>query len=302
MPFEIALLALSACFCGIAGTSYDIVADESTAWTTPASVSRCPLHKAFEINSVAGTGISLKPPGGGKFSVVHKELPAAARLDGSTGLIIRYSSPPGASGVSLWRIRVSSSANRRVRFTHLFSIPADGTTNETRYMPWTDFTGQIMQRTGILNCSKMQGDASCVLNPDNITHVSFLESEDTIAHEIMLHSVIVTTDPIQEQNAAQHHTEEAAALIWEREHHAMTVKEFDFNGTHYVMGGNCSGVCVMTPPPSPAVQSDDMAATTIAPAAPKLQGVAVSGASSAASHLFLVATSAVVSSALRAHL
>jgi hypothetical protein len=87
------------------------------------------------------------------------------------------------------------------------------------------------------------------MKPGNLTHLSFLESEDSVAHEILLHQVIVTTDPIEEQNADQHHTEEAAALLWEREHAALNVKDFWYNGTHWQVGGNCSapmGVCIVT--------------------------------------------------------
>merc|ERR1712232_36145 len=99
------------------------------------------------------------------------------------------------------------------------------------------------------------------MKPSNLTHVSLLESEDTITHEILLHQVLVTTDPIEEQNAAQHHTEEQEALLWEREHAAMNIKDFYYNGTHWQVGGNCSGmmgICTVTtttttPAPLPTV-------------------------------------------------
>jgi len=193
----------------------------------------------------------MLPPGGGKFSVAQQLIPVSARpvLNRSTGLIIRYSSPPGAAGVSLWRIRVSSAMDTTFRFVHLFSIPANGVVNETRYMPWRDFFGQIIERksTKIQKCGKdIIGDPRCTIKPEMLTHVSFLESEDTIAHAIELHQVILTTDPISEQNQLQHHTEEAEALLWEREHHALNTQDFYYNGTRYVIGGNCTGVCTMT--------------------------------------------------------
>lgn len=228
-----------------AGASVDISADQSTSWSTPPHVNRCPLHKAFQI-SKNDAGVSLIPPGGGKFSVAMKEIPVAAKgmLSASTGLILRYTSPPGASALSLWRIRVNGATDHAVRFVDLFSVPANGVVNETRYFPWTSFFGQIMERVNpkVLDCREIT-DPRCTMKPEDLTHVSLLESEDTAAHEIVVHSLILTTDPITEQNPAQHHTEEAEALMWEREHRAMNVQNFEFNGTHYVIGGNCTGVC-----------------------------------------------------------
>jgi len=260
MRCGVALLSLAVwCFSDVVATNVDIVADKSTPWEAPTHVSRCPLHKNFKIEYGGPIGVRLSPPGGGKFSVIQKQFPAstAVMMATSTGLIIRYTSPPlvpevGATGVSLWRVRVSSATDHHVRFTHLFSIPAKGVQSETRYMPWKDFHGQIIERTKkVHDCRQMPPlpalqDVRCTMTPETLTHVSFLESEDTIAHAITLHSVVVTTDPINERNAVQHHTEEDAALVWEREHHAATTQHFDYNGTHYTSGGDChshTGVC-----------------------------------------------------------
>lgn len=234
-----------------AGASVDISSDTSTAWGAPGIMKRCPLHKDFSIR-IEADGVDLDPPGGGRFSVAQKEIPAAGKaiLGESTGLILRYTSPPGASGLSLWRVRVTSETDPSVRFAHLFSIPANGVKNETRYMPWEDFHGQITDRdtTKIKDCRKTS-DPRCTINRTSLTHVSFLESEDTIAHAIRLHEVLVVTYPIAEQNVEQHHTEEQAALIWEREHAAQNVQDFWFNGTHWQVGGNCTNpmrVCIVT--------------------------------------------------------
>merc|ERR1719265_2460620 len=69
----------------------------------------------------------------------------------------------------------------------------------------------------IVECGDRTDD-ECTLFPENITHISFLESEDTIAHSILLHGITVTTSEIHEHDVQQHHTEEAEALLWEREH------------------------------------------------------------------------------------
>merc|ERR1719313_1579836 len=193
----------------VGGTSVDINQDYSTQWETPPHVTPCPLHKQFRFTNHHDGSVDMLPAGGGMFSVAQKLIPVSARpvLNRSTGLIIRYSSPPGAAGVSLWRIRVSSAMDTTYRFVHLFSIPANGVVNETRYMPWRDFFGQIIERksTKIQKCGKdIIGDPRCTIKPEMLTHVSFLESEDTIAHAIELHQVILTTDPIAEQNQLQH--------------------------------------------------------------------------------------------------
>eukprot|EP00927_Polykrikos_kofoidii_P075366 TRINITY_DN71534_c0_g1_i1.p2 TRINITY_DN71534_c0_g1~~TRINITY_DN71534_c0_g1_i1.p2 ORF type:complete len:290 (-),score=28.71 TRINITY_DN71534_c0_g1_i1:166-1035(-) len=223
----------------------DIVGNETLEWGAPMRVGRCPMHKHFGIRRASGQGVWLTPAGDGKFSVAEVELPLAAKLPNSTGLIISYTALTGAEGVSLWRIRVSSAADPTTRFTHLFSVPADGVANETRYMPWADFHGQLLKDKAITDCRDAGiTDARCTLNPDTITHVSFLESEDTVAHAILVHSVIVTTDPIQERNVEQHHTEEQAALIWEQEHKRHFQQDIEYNGTHYLWGGNCEGLCI----------------------------------------------------------
>jgi hypothetical protein len=120
-----------------------------------------------------------------------------------------------------------------VRFVDLFSVPADGVTNETRYMPWSGFKGQLMQARSIEDCKdRPDDDENCTLRPEQITHVSFLESEDTSAHAIMVHQLIVTNEEIHEHNVEQHHTEEAEALLWEREHHVVyTLGDF-YNATY----------------------------------------------------------------------
>lgn len=308
MRCGIASVSLVVCFAHLAALNVEFVMDPSTEWGAPPSVARCPLHKNFEITPVAGNGVYLKPPGHGKFSVAQKELPAAAKISASTGLIIRYTSPPGAPGVSLWRIRVTDSTQRKpyIRFTHLFSIPADGVVNETRYMPWKDFRGQILQprSTKVIDCLPQSTDPQCTLKPESITHVSFLESEDTVAHEIVLHSLVVTTDPIEEQHPIQHHTEEAAALIWEREHHAQNIHEFDYNGTHYVVGGNCTETVCKTP--SKTTPSHDQHHQHHHPTTPPksqgdgviMQGVA--GATTATLHLFWAAAFAAICFTIRA--
>merc|ERR1712176_49990 len=73
----------------------------------------------------------------------------------------------------------------------------------------------------------------CVLDPQTITHISFLESEDTIVHSIMVNSIVVTSNDLHEQDAERHHAEEAEALIWEREHHHMRHDDFTPNRTKH---------------------------------------------------------------------
>merc|ERR1712130_514227 len=114
----------------------------------------------------------------------------------------------GQVGHSLWRIRVSSAQNPKVRWVHLFSVPANGVTNEIRRMPWTDFKGQKLAYRSIVDCDGST-DPDCVLDPAKLTHISFLESEDTIAHALHLESITLTSNPIAEENVQQHHSEEA---------------------------------------------------------------------------------------------
>jgi len=194
-------------------------------WTTPGAVGRCPLHENFTFRSENG-GTWLEPPGGGKFSVAQASLTNGATFGtNSTGIRITYSADPGAAGVSLWRVRVTKVNLPNVRFTHLFSVPAAGVTNETRHMPWADFRGQKMTRTSLTDCVP-PFDEECTLNASLITTISFLESEDTITHPIKIQSIVVTRNEIHELNAAAHHAEEAEALIWEREHRVFDVQAF----------------------------------------------------------------------------
>jgi hypothetical protein len=282
----------------------DISADQSTSWTTPTVLQRCPLHNAFQISDYQTFGTSLVPPGGGKFSVAQREFPDAAKniLNESTGLIIRYTSPAGASEVSLWRVRVNSATDQTVRFVTLFSIPADGVVDETRYLPWTSFFGQIVERGNpkVLDCREIN-DTRCNMTPGNLTHVSFLESEDTIAHEILLHQLIVTTDPIAEQNVTQHHTAEAEALLWEREHAALNPLQFTFNGTQWQVGGNCSGIfgaCTYTTTTTTAAPPR---VVTVTVTRTVLVAVAASGAPIEATCNFCVVVFTILCSAWRGH-
>eukprot|EP00929_Paragymnodinium_shiwhaense_P037933 TRINITY_DN20123_c0_g1_i1.p1 TRINITY_DN20123_c0_g1~~TRINITY_DN20123_c0_g1_i1.p1 ORF type:complete len:353 (-),score=56.34 TRINITY_DN20123_c0_g1_i1:94-996(-) len=202
-------------------TEVELIANGMTNWTVPARVARCPIHEAADIQA-SGGGFLFSPPGGGKFSVVEANIPEALRFgSNTTGLKITYSAASGASGVSLWRIRVTYADDPQVRFVHLFSIPAAGVTDETRHMPWADWTGQILDYVNkrVIDCATLQNEPRCTIQPERISHISFLESEDTIAHAIAMKNVVVTDEEIVERNAEQHHTEEQAALLWEREHH-----------------------------------------------------------------------------------
>lgn len=238
-----------------------------TTWVKPERVDRCPIHKEFTTRTTDDGSLLLDPPGGGKFSVAEAELPDAARLGkASTGLILRYSAKPGADGISLWRVRVHSSDRPYVRFVHLFSIPADGVANETRHMPWSDWRGQVIKNRKIVEC-KDRVDDECTIHPERITHISFLESEDTITHSILLHQVIVTTREIYERNATQHHTDEAEALLWEREHRMFNMQELLRN---YSRRRNTS-TSTLAP-----VQSTTLVASTQLPA--EVHGTVVSGA------------------------
>jgi len=217
----------------------------TASWAMPVRVKRCPIHAPMVVTSAANGGFWLDPAGGGKFSVIEAKLPTNG-LFGimSTGLRFTYSAnacestdhgndhnhadhaehgcPAGETGHSLWRIRVSSESTPNVRWTHLFSVPSGGVTSEVRHMPWKDFTGQKLMRRSIVDCSSLTAAADiaeCTLDPSKLTHISFLESEDTISHPIHVEKLIITSNVITEKNADQHHSEEAEALIWEREHH-----------------------------------------------------------------------------------
>merc|ERR1719393_909951 len=87
----------------------ELISSGMTNWTVLSRVGRCPIHDAFDIQSKANNYV-FTPPGGGKFSVVEARIPDELRFSAaSTGLKITYSAAPGATGVSLWRIRVSYS-------------------------------------------------------------------------------------------------------------------------------------------------------------------------------------------------
>mmetsp|Transcript_105533 Transcript_105533/g.296978 ORF Transcript_105533/g.296978 Transcript_105533/m.296978 type:complete len:305 (-) Transcript_105533:99-1013(-) len=207
--------------------------NDSASWAMPARVTRCPMHDPFGMRADDAGGFWLVPPGGGKFSVTEAALPTENGLSSSsTGLRLRYSANPDASGVSLWRLRVRDERHLGARFVTLFSVPPEGVTNKTQYFPWSDFRGQLIDFAAkkIIECGAST-DENCTMWPERMTHISFLESEDTVAHAIWLHELVVVHYEIADKNETAHHTEEDEARLFDREHKMLQGHERDRDGS-----------------------------------------------------------------------
>merc|ERR1711879_474684 len=91
-----------------------------------------------------------------------------------------------------------------IRFVTLFSIPADGVMDKTLLLPWSGFSGQLVNARAIQKCVSIE-DLRCTLVPENITRISFLAAEGAIPHSILLHAVSEFFGPLPDMGHDTHH-------------------------------------------------------------------------------------------------